>query len=232
MTMRTRPLTLAAFGVGAVALDPRVVAWDPFPDVAGWLLIALAAWQLSVTWAFALALAAAIGSLAEAQLPYRYDAIDPITGEVVVDVRPGTAYDELIAFNGVSGPRLLLLGASVALGGVALFILLRALSSRAVRHDDHLSARRLGLLAWAVALGWAAPQLARAMGQGIFGPGDFDTVWNGAWEYPAMVGIAVMLAVALVFATRSNRLWSAAGDEAASPWAELMVPDEPFEDGY
>lgn len=230
--MRTRPLTLAALGVGAVALDPRVVAWDPFPDVVGWLLIAFAAWRLSVRWTFALALVAAVASVAEAQLPYHYDAIDPITGEVVVDVQPGTSYHELIAFNHVSGPRLLLVASSVALGGMALWILLRALAGRAVVHRDPLSARRLELLAWAVLLGWAAPLLIRAVGQGLLGAGDFDTVWNGPWEYPAMMGIAVMAAVALVFATRSNRLWSGAGGEVASPWAELMVPDEPLEDGY
>lgn len=230
--MRTRPLTLAALGVGAVALDPRVVAWDPFPDVVGWGLIAFAAWRLSVRWTFALALVAAVASLAEAQLPYRYDAIDPISGEVVVDVQPGTAYHELIAFNDVSGARLLLLAAAVALGGIALWILLRTLAGRAVVHRDQRSARRLEGLAWAVVLGWAAPLLIRAVGQGLLGAGDFDAVWNGPWEYPAMVGIAAMVAVALVFATRSNRLWSASGDEAASPWAELMVPDEPLDDGY
>ena len=47
VTMRTRPLTLAAVGLVAVAIDMRVVAWDLLPDVLGWLLVAFAAWRLT-----------------------------------------------------------------------------------------------------------------------------------------------------------------------------------------
>ena len=230
--MRTRPLTLAAFGVVAVALDPRVVAWDPFPDVVGWLLIAFAAWRLSVWWTFALALVAAVASVAEAQLPYHYDAIDPITGEVVVDVQPGTSYHELIAFDHVSGPRLLLLASSVALGGIGPLdpaARSRGPGGRAPRPAVGATARAPGVGGGA-GMGGAAPHAGGRPGaarRGRLRPG-----LERALGVPGHGGDRRRWPlVALVFATRSNRLWSAAGGEVASPWAELMVPDE-LEDGY
>ena len=145
--MRTRPLTLAAVGLVAIALDMRVVAWDLLPDVVGWVLIALGAWRLTMRSAAALAVAAAVASLAEVHIPYRYDAIDPLTGEVVVNPRPGLAYHELLAFNPVSGGRLLLLAVTVAAGAAGLWILLRELARRAVAVRRPLDRPRLRLLA-------------------------------------------------------------------------------------
>jgi hypothetical protein len=228
--MRTRPLTLAAVGLVAIGLDMRVVAWDLLPDVVGWLLIALAGWRLTMRSAAALALAAAVASLADVHIPYRYDAIDPLTGEVVVNPKPGLAYHELLAYDPVSGARLVLLGVAFAAGGAALWILLRELARRAVAYDDPSIARRLRLLAWGVVLGWATPVLLRMLGQGPLSDGEFDTVWNGGWEMPALIGLVVLLATAFTFATHSNRRWSATGDELGSPWAELMVRSEQSED--
>ena len=230
MTMRTRPLTLAAVGLVAVGIDMRVVAWDLLPDVLGWFLVSFAAWRLTVRWAAGLALVASIASLADVHIPYRYDAIDPITGEVVVNPKPGLAYHELLAFNPVSGARLFLLAVTVAAGAAALWVLLRELARRAVAYDDDKIALRLRLLAWGVVLAWAAPVLVRMLGHSPLGDSAYDTVWNGGWEMPALIGLAVLLAVAFTFATHSNRRWSATGDELGSPWAELMLRSEPSED--
>ena len=118
----------------------------------------------------------------------------------------------------------------MAAGAAALWILLRELARRAVAYDDDKIARRLRLLAWGVVLGWAAPVLVRMLGHSPLGDSGYDPVWNGGWEMPALIGLAVLLAVAFTFATHSNRRWSATGDELGSPWAELMLRSEPSED--
>lgn len=230
--MRVRPLTMAALGVAAVGLDLRVVAWDGLPDALGWALVAVAAGRLSMRVPMVLLLVAAAASTAEAQLPYRYDALDPISGEVVRDVRPGQSFVQRLAFEPVSGPRLALLAIATLAGAAGLVLLLRELARRATKSGDATATARLGQLSWAVALGWAAPYLGGAAVQAAVGDDGFDPVWNGAGEVPAMVGIVVMVAVALTFATTANRRWSASGEELGSPWAELMLRDEPSPDRY
>ncbi len=224
--MRTRPLTLAAIGVATVAFDPRIVAVDAAPDVVGWTLIAVAAWQLSLAWPCRLAVVAALASVAELELPYHYDSLDPITGEVVPHARSGQAFHERLAFDSVHGPRLALLVAAVAAGGVALALLLHQLTRRAASSRDQTSARRLELFRYGVIGVWTLPYVVLAVGQGLFGDDGFDPVWNGGWELLAIAGLAVMAAVALSFAHTSNRRWSATGDDLGSPWAELMVRDQ------
>lgn len=220
--MRIRPLSLVATGVAVVGFDPRVLAVDLLPDPLGWALVAFGAWRLSVPWASRLASVAAVASLVEVRLSYHYDSLDPITGEVVPTVLPGQSFVERLAFDMVEGPRLLALVIAVSAGGAALWSLLRELRRRAVSSHDVQSADRLAWLAWAVAGVWALPYVAVAVGRGLVGDG-FDPVWNGAWEIPAVAGMAAMGAIALLFATTSNRRWSASGDELGSPWAEMML---------
>jgi hypothetical protein len=85
---------------------------------------------------------------------------------------------------------------------------------------------RLAPLPLGVALVWAGPYVLRAASAAAGGKG-FDPVWNGTWELSALAGIAVMLATAWILVTRSNRRWSASRREVGSPWAELMVRDQP-----
>ncbi len=220
--MRIRPLTIAAVGVALAAIDLRVVAWDLLPDALGWLLLAVAALRLGVRVPAGLALAASLCAVAEAQLPYHYEALDPLTGEVVRNPAAGTSYHEQLAFLPVDGIRLLAIVAAVVLGTAALTLALRELRRRAVTTTDEAASRRLGLLSWAVPLAWGVPYLVVTLGQ-VVADGEIDTVWNEPWELVALVGILVAAAVVLLFATTSNRRWSATGDEIGSPWGELLV---------
>jgi hypothetical protein len=221
--MRIRPLTLAAVGVTMVALDMRVVAVDLLPDVVGWLLVAFAAWRLSMHWPARLATLAALASTAELQLPYRYDKLDPLTWEVVSPDRPGD-FPERLAFDAITGTRLVLLVVAGACGAAALVLLLRELAARAGRTGAKEEADRLRQLLWAVAGVWAVPYLGLAVGQGLLDEDGFDPVWNMGGELLALAGLAAMGAVALTFVLRSNRQWSArTADASGSPWAEMMV---------
>ena len=206
------------------AIDLRFTWGDALPDVIGWLLIACAAHGLEMRWAAGLATAAGIASLAELQLPYEWQAYELLSGRIIEDPGPNTAYDQRLVFLDVDGPRLALLVAAVALGGAALTLMLRELRQRAATTTDRRSTERLGILSWAVPLGWALPFIVIAIASTI-DDGDFDPVWGGEWELVAMVGVAVIALVAALFATTSNRRWSASGDEIGSPWAELMVRD-------
>ena len=222
--MRIRPLSLAAVGVVFAAVDLRVVAWDALPDAVGWFLLALAARWLTMPSPAWLAACAAVAGLAELQLPYHYEAVDPISGEVVPNPAPNTDYPERLAFLPVEGLRLVLIVAAVALGGAALTLMLRELRRRSATTPDRGATERLALLSWLVPLGWIGPYVLIAIGWTV-NEGSLDPVWNDAWEIPALIGIAIALAVAFQFATTSNRRWSASGDEVGSPWAELMLRD-------
>ena len=222
--MRIRPMSLVAVGVVAVAFDPRVVAWDAFPDVLGWALVAYGAWQVSLRWPAGLAVAAAVASTAEAQLPYRYDDLDPLTGEVLPNADPTLMYHERLAFEDVVGPRLVLLVVAALVGGAVLCLLLRGLADRAEGLRDEGSGRRLRLLSVLVPVAWSAPYVVVALVQGV-GDDGFDPIWNGALEVVGLAGFFTMLAVAYLLATTSNRRWSASGVEHGSPWGDLMVPD-------
>jgi hypothetical protein len=224
--VRIRPLTIAAVGVAFAAVDLRLVAWDVAPDAVGWFLVALACHRLTLRAPAGIALLAAFAGLAEIQLPYHYEALDPLTGEVVPNPAPGTSYHEELAFLPVDGVRLALIVASVVLGITALSLALRALHRRARTTTDAPSAHRLRLLSWAVPLGWGVPYVVVAAGQ-VVADGELDTVWNGGWELVAVLGLVVAGAVVALFATTANRRWSASGDEVGSPWAELMLRDAP-----
>jgi hypothetical protein len=222
--VRIRSLTLAAVGVVFAAVDLRVVAWDAAPDVIGWLLIGLAAHRLGMRAPALLATAAAAASTAELALPYRYGAIDRITGEAVEHPAAGTEYPERLVFTPLTGGRLVAVVGAVILGGIAVTLLLRQLHRRAATTPDTQSTRRLRILTPVVPVVWTAPIVLVNLGQ-VIADGEVDPVWNGQWELLALPGILTAIAVALLFATTANRRWSASGDEIGSPWAELMVRD-------
>jgi hypothetical protein len=184
----------------------------------------VAAHRLGMRLAVGLFGAAGLAALAELQLPYHYEALDPVSGRVVPDPAPGTAYDEQVAFHPLEGPRLALVLLALVLGGIALTLVLRELRRRAATTTDTASTEQLGLLEWVVPVAFVAIPVVLSLVR-VVQDGELDPVWNGAWEVPAIVGIVVALAVAFLFASRSNRRWSASGEEVGSPWADLMLRD-------
>jgi hypothetical protein len=221
--VRIRPLTLASIGVLLVAVDLRMAWADLLPDAIGWALLAFGAHQLEMRWPTWLAGAAAVASLSELQLPYEWQAFDLLSGRIVEHPGPGTDYDERLVFLGVDGPRLVLMALAVVLGTAALTLMLRELRRRSTTTDDRSSTQQLGILSWAVPLGWTLPYVLVVIGF-TADEGSFDPVWNDArWELVALVAIGIALAIAILFWTRANRRWSASGDEIGSPWGDLLV---------
>ena len=197
--MRIRPLTLAAVGIVLVVIDLRFPAGDTLPDAIGWALVAFAAYRLGMRWPLLLASAATLAALAEVHLPYECEAYDLISGDVIPNPDPNSAYDERLVFLPVEGPRLAMVVGSVALGGAALTMMLRQLRHRAETTTDRRGTEALKILSWVVPLGWIGPYVAIAIGWTINQDG-FDPVWNDQWELVALVGIAIAIAVAVVFA--------------------------------
>jgi len=218
---------LAAVGVVFAAIDLRLTQGDALPDAVGWALIAIAALRLEMRTSAWLAAVASVASVADLHLPYQWQSYDLISGRIIEHPGPNTQYDQRLIFLDVDGARLVLMVGAVALGGAALTLMLRELRRRAATTSDERSTERLGLLAWAVPLGWTAPYVLAAIGW-VIREGAFDPVWNGPWELVAMVAIAIAVAVALLFVTTSNRKWSASGEEVGSPWADLMLRDSDF----
>ena len=134
--------------------------------------------------------AAALASLAEVHLPYEWEAYDLLSGRVIPNPDPNSAYDERLVFLPVEGPRLALMVGALALGGAALTMMLRELRRRAATTTDHRGTKILKILSWVVPLGWIGPYVAIAIGWTI-NEGAFDPVWNDHWELIALVGIAI-----------------------------------------
>jgi hypothetical protein len=220
--MRIRALSLMAVGVVIVALDFRIVALDVLPDVAGWLLIAAGAWKLALVRPSWLAVAAALASAPDALAPHHYENLAPFTGEVVVDAGPGTTYPQRLVFDHLHDLRLLLVVLATVAGGAAVWSLLGTLRGRAAAAGDHESAGRLGLLRWLVPSIWVAPYVTVAVIQGL-GHDGFDPVWNGGFELLALLGLAVVGALAWVLAINSNRQWTATEADLVTPWGEMMI---------
>ena len=222
--MRIRPLTCAAVGLVLVAVDLRLTWGDALPDVVGWGLIAWAAHRLGMRWPAGLAAVAAVMSVAELHLPYEFESYDLLSGKVIPNPDPNSAYDERLVFLPLEGWRLVFVVGSVALGGAALTLMLRELRQRAATTTDDPSTNSLRILTWAVPLGWIVPYVTIAIAS-VIDHGSFDPIWNDSWEMAALVALVVALATAAVLASGSNRRWSASGDEIGSPWAELMLRD-------
>jgi len=222
--VRIRPLSFAAVGIIFVAIDLRLTWGDALPDVIGWGLIAWAAHRLGMRWPAGLAAAAAVLSLAEVHLPYEFESYDLVSGKVIPNPDPNSAYDERLVFLPLEGWRLVFVVGSVALGGAALTLMLRELRQRAATTTDDPSTNSLRILTWAVPLGWIVPYVTIAIAS-VIDHGSFDPIWNDSWEMAALVALVVALATAAVLASGSNRRWSASGDEIGSPWADLMLRD-------
>lgn len=216
------PLLLIAGGVGIVVLDFRTEALDLVPDPAGWLLIAVGGWVLSVRPAAGLAGLAAVFSVAEAYLPYVRLLIDPDTGEVVeVCTNLTRPCGEVLRYDPVSGWPLAALAGMVVAGAAALGVLLLALRRRAIESGDRGAAGRLTLLAAAVVAVWALPPVVGIASAALSDPARYDPIWNGSAELLAMLGLATLIWLGVELALRRGARWAIPhGTQRSSPWAE------------
>jgi hypothetical protein len=215
-----RPLPLIGVGVSLVVLDFRTDAPDLLPDVAGWGLIAVAAWRLELRTAARLAAVAAAASLAEAWLPFRYVQLDPVTGERVPD-RGGTdlAYPEHLFYDDVRGWHLAAMAVAAVLAGAALWTLLAGLARLAAAGGRGEAARRLRALGWLVVALWIAPFLGAVAHAVVDRSGAFDPVWNGGLSYVWLAGLGVFVYLVILLLRESGQLWTLpVGSVQVSPW--------------
>ncbi len=223
-----RPLPLIATGVALVALDLRTPALDFLPDPLGWALIAVGAAFLGIKLAAASASLAALLSLAEIHLPYRYVLVDPTTTRVVddcpSDLPLGMTCPEVLQFDPVSGWRLAGIGLAGAVGCSAVVGLILGLRRRALATGDRQGGQRMGVLATAVALAWSLPQLG-AIGWAIVRQdGRYDVVWNGTAEYASLLGVCTLGWLVVELALHSGRRWALRGAGVPRPWSGATVP--------
>jgi hypothetical protein len=225
-----RPLTFVAVGLVLVAVDVRTEHLDILPDALGWALVAYGAWRLSLTVPAIAAAATALLTLPEVSLPYEFVMLDPDTGERITP-RPGVdlAYPEHLIFDDLTGWRLAALAAGLVAGGLAMWLLLGALATRAAAWERAGTARQIRWLRW-LALGvWTAPVLVVVAVSAASENGSFDPVWNGSIELLALAGTVVILTVAAVLLRETNRAWAVRQSSADRP--PRLGPLPPRSDG-
>lgn len=216
-----RPLLAVAAGLALVALDFRTESLDLVADPVGWVLVALGAGLLGFRLPVWAAGAAAVLSVGDAFLPYRYVYFDPVTGDdVVTSTGLDLGYPQRVEFDPVSGARLAVLALALVVGSVAVLSLLRGLQRRAASTEDAAATRRLSLLIAAVVLGWLVPP-AIVMGRAAASSsGRYDPIWNGTLEYAGLLGWVVLGWVAVELALRCGATWAVPAGEEPSPWAQ------------
>jgi hypothetical protein len=204
-----RPLMFVAVGLAVVAVDIRTERLDFLPDALGWGLIALGAWRMSLTRPAIAAAAAALLAVPEVSLPYRFVMLDPDTGERVRP-RPGVdlGYPEHLIFDDLTGWRLAVLAAATVAAGVALWLLLGALATRASAWERADTARKIRWLRWLIMGVWLGPYLAVLAVRASAEDGSFDPVWNGNLEFLALAGVVVVGALVAVLLRETNRAWA------------------------
>ena len=210
------PVRWIAVGLMLVVVDFRTESLDLLPDPVGWALVGLGAWRLGQVRTTGLAALAAVLSLGDAALPYRYVRIDPRSGEVFPSGDRALADLPLqLRFDPVSGWRLALLTLAVAAAGATVWSLLRGLIGRADRHGATIAAGRLRRAGWLVAGTWVVPYLV-AVGLALADDGRFDPIWNRNAEYIALLGVLSVGYLVVVLVTDASAGW-ARPDRAWTP---------------
>ena len=205
-----RPLSLIAIGLVLVAIEFRTRSLDLLPDPVGWLLIAVGAWNLALVKPAAAAALAAVLSLSDLLLPYRWIYVDPRTGETVSSsIGADLDYPQLQRWNVVSDARAVAMAAAVLAGGVSLWWLLGDLQRRAEHAGGAatLAARRLRTFQLVVPLVCVAPYLV-AVTIAVIGSEPFDPIWNGSLEYVALAGLLTLLALATTLTLARDAAWA------------------------
>ncbi len=214
-----RPLPTIAGGAALVLVDFRIAPLDLAPDPLGWLLIAAGASTLALTLPMWLAVAAALLSLSDAHLPYRYVTFDEL-GDAVERCPPlEECGDPVVVFDPVSGWRLAAVAGTVVLGALAFTLLLVGLRRRALADGDGTSGARLLLLAGVLGMAWAVPPVVGIAWAVASERGTYDPVWNGNAEYIALVGMMALGWVIVELGVRSGARWATpAESQLPSPW--------------
>ena len=215
-----RPLSIIVSGLAVVLVDFRTEALDLLPDPLGWALVALGAWRLSLAVPAVLSALAAVTSIADAWLPFRYVKVDPATGEPVPEIVSDAAFPARLEYDDASGWRLAALTLTVVLGAAALWLLLTQFAGRAGMTGREPTSRQLGWLRWLVVGLWALPY-AGAVGHAVaYESGRFDPVWNNAaLTYLWMAAVVAFVALGLVLVRERDRLWALPADTLRiSPW--------------
>jgi hypothetical protein len=214
-----RPLALIATGLVIVAIDPRTEYLDLLPDVLGWGAVALGAWRLGFSRAAAAAGATAIVCVAELSLPYRWIRVDARTGEPVA-VAPGSDSDapQHLVFDDLTGWRLAVAALATVAAGVALWMLLGGLATRAAAWERPRVARQLAALRWLAIAAWVAP-VGVVIASEAGGDGSYDPVWNGRLELLAIAGLAILAWLVVLLIAEHNRAWAMPATDRASPWS-------------
>src|SRR5215204_525964 len=216
-----RPLAGIAAGLVLVTLDFRTRALDLLPDPLGWALLAVGAAELSLVVPARAAVAAAVASLGDVVLPYRWVRIDPLTGEVVD--RPSEVsldYPEHLRWDGLSDQRALVLAAAVLLGGVAVWSLLDGLARRADRAGAAAARRRWRVLQVVVPAVWALPHLVIVL-LGVLGSARYDPVWDGQLELLSLAGVAAVAWLVVTLVRERDASWALRPDTVRpSPWRQ------------
>jgi hypothetical protein len=204
-----RPLLLIAVGLVLVVIDFRTESLDLVPDLLGWALVGYAALRLGIVPAAWLAAAAGVLSVFDAFLPYRYVSIDRDTGERLPPEQQGLGVlPQRIEFDPVSEWRLAGMTLAVAVGGLAVWVLLRGLEHRAAADGERRAARQLRVGRWLVLGLWVVPYLV-AVGRALaVHRGSFDPIWNGDAEYVALAALVVFGYLVIELARDASAGWA------------------------
>jgi hypothetical protein len=204
-----RPLVFVAVGLTLVAVDVRTVHLDLLPDALGWGLVALGAWRLALIRPAMAAAATALLVVPEVSLPRHFVMLNPRTGEVITP-RPGVelGYAEQLVFDALTGWRLAAVAAGTIAAGVAMWLLLGALATRAAAWERAGTARQIRWLRWLILGVWIGPYLAVVAVSAASEDRSFDAVWNGSLEIVAVAGMLVVGALVAVLLRESNRTWA------------------------
>jgi hypothetical protein len=223
--LSVRPLLLIAGGLVLVVFDFRTVSLDLLPDLVGWGAVAYGASRLSLTSAAWLAGAAGVLSVCSDFLPYRYVSIDRETGERLPPEQQGLGVlPQRVEFDAVSGWRLAGMTLAVIVGGLAVWVLLRGLESRAAIDDEPRAAAQLRRGRWLVLAVWVVPFLVGVGRSLAANDGSFDPIWNGGAEYAGLAGLAVFGYLVVVLARDASADWAIPRWLwRPSPWDELRL---------
>ena len=186
-----RAMSLVAVGLALVAVDFRTDAFDVLPDPLGWALVAVGAYRLGMGLVAAGAAVAALLSISEAYLPFRYVRVDPATMEAAPSC---VGCPEQLRYIETSQIRAVALALAVVVGSAAVVLMLRRLRTTVGHTRDCPGLRRhMRILEVLAPVTWALPHVV-LVGRAIVTGKNYDPVWNGSLE-----GVGLVTSVVLVW---------------------------------
>ncbi len=194
-----RALSLVAVGILLVAVDFRTEALDLLPDPIGWLLFAWGARMITLPLAFRLGVVAALLSISDLFIGFRYVLIGP-DGNVVDSCTPGVGCAEMIRYDSVDAPLAVVIGLTAIVGGAAVITLLERLISRPT--ESIVTPTILRALQFAVGLVWVLP-IAGVVGAALVRGFEYEPFWDDGLAFVAGAATIVMVGVAAAVAVYS-----------------------------